>query len=441
MVIDDIVQELSALVGAEGFQTWGELDCAFQDQLSRAVMPGGAIAGVAFPKTSAELGAIMACASRSHWPVLPCGMGSKLHWGGLAQGIQLGISTARLNQVIDHAAGDMTVTVEAGLPFGQLQDHLSQANQHLALDPPYPQTTTIGGLIATACAGSWRHRYGGVRDMLLGVTVVRWDGQEAKAGGRVVKNVAGYDLMKLFTGSYGSLGIITQATFRVYPRPEVSQTLLLVGESGAIAQLLSLVLRSTLSPTAVDILSTQALQQLGLGTGEKGLLVQFQSIGESVDLQGDRLVQLAESLGVQWMAYTGESEPFLWKNLQEQILGVPPGPTISCKIGVMPGDGVNTLQYLDELMPSGALGLVHGGKGLGHIALDSAVITQEAVLTLRAYLQQRGGFLSILAAPLPWKQHLDVWGYGGDAADVMHRVKTQFDPQSVLSPCRFVNGI
>ncbi|MEY2859424.1 MAG: hypothetical protein RLZZ74_3737, partial [Cyanobacteriota bacterium] len=181
-----------------------------------------------FPQTIEALAKIVKQAAQQKWRILICGNASKINWGKITQDIQLVVSTQKYDRLIEHAVGDLTVTVEAGMKLADLQSKLRSHQQFLPLDSAYGDAT-LGGIVATADAGSWRQRYGGVRDLLLGLSFVRADGEIAKAGGRVVKNVAGYDLMKLFTGAYGSLGIITQLTFRLYPWITTSQTMLLTG--------------------------------------------------------------------------------------------------------------------------------------------------------------------------------------------------------------------
>ena len=185
-----------------------------------------------FPKTLTTLAAIVKQAQQQQWRILICGNGSKLDWGGLTEDIQLVVSTQKCDRLIEHAVGDLTVTVEAGLKLKDLQQQLQTHNQFLPIDP------------ATADTGSWRQGYGGIRDLLLGISFVRADGEIAKAGGRVVKNVAGYDLMKLFTGAYGTLGVISQATFRTYPIPEASKTVLLTGKADKIAEVVQTIRNS-----------------------------------------------------------------------------------------------------------------------------------------------------------------------------------------------------
>lgn len=246
---------------------------------------------VVYPSTEAELAEVMACAHQNQWRILPCGSGSKLAWGSLAEGIDVVVSTARLNQVIDHAVGDMTLTAQAGLTLAELAPILASANQFLALDPAYSQRATLGGVVATGDAGSLRQRYGGVRDMLLGLTLVRYDGQVAKAGGRVVKNVAGYDLMKLLTGSYGTLGIISQLTFRLFPRQDASKTVVIPGLASTLENLLARVRRSSLTPVALDLLSPALTERLGYGA-ELALVARFQSIAPGVVEQVETLLRM-----------------------------------------------------------------------------------------------------------------------------------------------------
>ena len=175
---------------------------------------------VAAPASTTEAAALLRAAAELGLTILPRGSGSHLHWGAAPASCDLIVDTRRLDKVIEHAAGDLVVTAQAGVRLDDLADVLASADQRLALDPSI--SGTIGGLIATGAAGPLRFRYGSPRDLLIGVTIVRADGAVAKSGGKVVKNVAGYDLGKLFAGSYGTLGLITQATFRLHPKPETS---------------------------------------------------------------------------------------------------------------------------------------------------------------------------------------------------------------------------
>jgi glycolate oxidase FAD binding subunit len=434
---DAIAPILAPLLGEGGFCLW-DLSAETRSPITQALGTNPSPSGIAYPCTVAELADIITHSDRHGWGILPYGSGSKLNWGGIGKNIQLAISTQRLNQIVDHAVGDLTVTVEAGVKFSDLQALLASTGQFLPLDPAYPQEATIGGIIATADTGSLRHRYGGVRDLLLGITFVRADGQIAKAGGRVVKNVAGYDLMKLFTGSYGSLGILTEVTLRVYPIPEASGTVVLTGKVEAIASITKTLLASSLTPHAADLLSPAVVAQLGIGEG-MGLCVRFQSITDSVKQQAAQTLEMGTQLGLQGNLYL-EDEAHLWQRLPEPIFAASHKPAIICKIGVSLTAATTTLTQLEALTSGPTIGLIHAGSGLGLLRLEPTV-SADTILQMRQICQEHNGFLTVLEAPISLKEQLDVWGYSGNALELMRGIKQKFDPKSLLSSHRFVGGI
>ncbi|MEP0871012.1 FAD-binding oxidoreductase [Trichocoleus desertorum AS-A10] len=433
------IEELTSIVGAENIRSYGELSEPWQRAIAQAVAPGTQISGVVYPGTSAELAEVVRQADEHQWGILPCGNGSKLSWGGLGSDINLVVSTQRLNRVIEHAVGDLTVTAEAGTKFADLQALLAKAGQFLALDPAYPETATLGGIVATSDAGSLRQRYGGVRDMLLGLSLVRADGAIAKAGGRVVKNVAGYDLMKLISGSYGTLGILTQVTFRLYPLQTDSRTVILTGEAEAIAQATQTLLHSALTPAALDILSTATVTNLQIGKG-MGLVARFQSMASSVKAQIDRLLELGQTLSLSSHLYADTDEQQLWQRLAASTSADSSEPIV-CKIGVRPAEAIAVLAQTEAITSQTAAGLIHASSGLGKLYLDSQATSPATLLELRTLYQAHGGFLSVLQAPIAVKQEFEVWGYAGNGLDLMRRLKHQFDPKNLLSPHRFVGGI
>ena len=409
---------------------------------------------IALPQTEAELAQVITTAHQRQWRLLACGSGTKLTWGGLAQGLDLVVSTARLNQVIDHAVGDMTLTAQAGVMVGPLQTQLAAHQQFLAVDPAYPAQATLGGIVATSDTGSLRQRYGGLRDMLIGLSVVRYDGQIAKAGGRVVKNVAGYDLMKLLTGSYGTLGVISQLTFRLYPAQESSKTVLITGPATALKPLIATLRRSPLTPVALDLLSPALVAKLGLAD-TYGVAVRFQSIAPGVEEQVQRLQALVpDAVGVTVLA--GAEDQNVWPQMGTALLPAQPSPgqpspgqpqsptpstpTALLKVGVPPSHGLDSLETLVSLAPT-ALGRIHLGSGLGLVRLWDDPPLDEVMGKLRSRCQAWGGYLTVLEAPKTLKQTLDVWGYSGDALPLMQALKDQFDPHRRLSPGRFVGGL
>lgn len=423
-----------------------QLTATWQAAIARALTPDQAIAGLVFPTTQAELAAIITTAHQHQWRILPCGASSKLDWGGLVGASEptaapmIAVSTDRLNRLIDHAVGDLTVTVEAGMKFADLQALLAQAGQFLAIDPAFPDQATIGGIVATADTGSLRQRYASVRDMLLGISFVRADGQLAKAGGRVVKNVAGYDLMKLFTGSYGTLGVISQVTFRVYPLPEASQTVVLSGTADAIAQATQTLLSSALTPTSCDLIAGTVAQELQI-VGEIGLLVRFQGLRSSVLQQVERVIEVGKVLGLHHATVVETSELDLWRQLREQMTIASRDQAITCKIGVCASEAVMLLKQLPGLRLSAWSVQIHAASGLGRLVLADPTLPTNSLLKIRTLCQVKRGFLSVLQAPMALKQQVDVWGYAGNALEMMQRIKQQFDPHTLLSPHRFVGGI
>jgi glycolate oxidase FAD binding subunit len=430
-----VIQALEAICETAEVRGWEMLDPLQQEILSKSVSEKSMY--WVYPNTQDELAAIVACAYQNRWGVLPCGHASKLNWGGVVKDVTLVVSTERLNRLIDHAVGDLTVTAEAGIPLAQIQDTLSKAGQFLAIDPSYRDRATLGGIIATADTGSLRHRYNSVRDMLLGISFVRSDGELVKAGGRVVKNVAGYDLMKLLTGSYGTLGIITQATFRVYPLPQASQTVVLTGHSNSLAQATQTVLNSALTPVCVDLLSAEASQTIGLGH-TTSVIVRFESIDESVTQQAVRLTEVGATLGLSATVHTNGDEAALWNRLALLMSPSVQDDTIVCKIGVRSTQATTALDQITHLMPTAKI-LIHAGSGLGRLMVEGIRSTQ--LQEARSLCESAGGFLSVLQASIAFKQQLDGWGYRGNALELMKQVKRKFDPEHLLSPHRFVGGI
>ena len=406
---------------------WEHLDTGWQQRIKSTLVSDTSPSHLIYPHTEESLSEIITLAHTHNWKVMPCGSGSKLSWGGMAKDIQIILSTQCLNCIIDHAVGDLTVTVAAGVTLFQLQQVLKAHNQLLPLDPSYPETATIGGIIATADTGSWRQGYGGVRDLLLGLSFVRADGKIAKAGGRVVKNVAGYDLMKLFAGSYGTLGIITQATFRVYPLTEASTTLVLQGENNAIVKARQALMTSSLTPTVADLVSCSLMQNLSSGK-DPGLILRFQSIAASVKEQVNRVKLLAKNLDLRANLYQDLAEEELWHQLSHL------SSRIICKIGILPSAIVGIIGQLP------GLAMINLSTGVGKLYLETDDPIPQ-VQRWRSLCQENNGFLTILEAPKEVKEKIDPWGYQGNAMAIMGQIKQKFDPTNVLNPGRFVDNI
>ena len=381
------------------------------------------------PLNVEALSQVTKTAYKHKWTIIPSGKGSKLNWGGIVKTAQILISTEYLNQIIDYAVSDLSVTVGSGVLLKDLQQELAKHNQLLPIDPAYPHLATLGGIVATGDTGSYRRGYGGVRDLVLGLSWVRSDGEVTKAGGKVVKNVAGYDMMKLLTGSYGTLGIMTSITFRLYPIAKDSLTVLVTGQASKINALSQTITQSSLTPTMADLISESLVRHLGLGDG-LGLIMRFQTIPESINAQ---IAKIKET-GTEMTIYQGDKENNLWQALKQTIREVTAKSDITCKIGIKASQATSLLTFLDSMS---VLAQIHLSSGVGYLKLDREDILPQ----LRSYLEAEKGFLSVLEASPECKAVFEPWGYTGNALEMMRKIKQQFDPYNLLSPGRFLGNI
>jgi glycolate oxidase FAD binding subunit len=405
------------------------------------------IASIIYPNNQTELKQAIALASKIKILILTCDRDP--NWGDLARFSQLVaelgivVNTAKLDKLIDHAVGDLTVTCEAGMKFRDLQKILATSGQFLAIDPANPETITLGEIVNTANTGSLRHKYGGVRDMLLGISFVRADGELVKAGGRVVKNVAGYDLMKLMTGSYGTLGIVSQVTFRLYPLPECDRTIIITGLASTINEIRAKILLSTLTPWAMDILSKSILSNLTTELvidAEIGLILRFGGLIQGVEEQIRRLLVIAQELDLIATVIEGNS---VWEEIQTLIwhcdlITSPVICPVICKIG-MPSNLAeeNLIKICTEFEDSALQ--IHVGSGLG--VFRYAGNDSQSILKVRNLLESTGGFLTLIQAPQHFTNQtnqIDIWGYTGNAKEIMSALKQKFDPHNLLNPHRCI---
>jgi len=386
------------------------------------------------PGTEEEVSAVLAFASREGLKVLPRGGGTQLTLGSAPTGGDIILSTARLNQLVEHAPHDMTATVQAGLLLSDFQVKLANAQQWLALDAVLKPGATIGGVIATNISGARRLRFGAVRDQIIGVRVVLSDGTIASGGGKVVKNVAGYDLPKLFTGSLGTLGVIVAATFRLYPQASASRTVVLSAPDLApLGELAVRVINSTLVPTLVDICGSTAQEQ------GYTMVVRFEMGPAAAEQQANTLIEMAQNKDARILP--DDEEMQFWTRIAK-----PPASTgtttLTLKASILPTETIYWLTSLQSLAQKSGLSVdwcAHAGHGLIFATLageDSALISAVAELR-RAATDLRG---SLIVLENPALLQLDAWGTP-PALHIMRRLKERFDPTATLNPGRFVGGI
>lgn len=392
------------------------------------------------PGNEEEVSAVLAFADQEGLKVLVRGGGTQLGLGFPPRSADILLSTNRLNQLVEHAPHDMTATVQAGLRLTDLQTVLAAAHQWLALDPVLGAAATIGGIMATNASGPRRLHYGGVRDQIIGIRVVLPDGTIAKGGGKVVKNVAGYDLSKLFTGSMGTLGVIVAATFRLYPIAAASRTVVLTAPSPA--PLCALALRvngSTLVPTMLDIISPIAHSR------EFRLIARFEMEREAADDQVAALIAMAADLTSTGQTIAGEAEEQLWSEVATHVTAASASETtLILKASVLLTEVAHWLESLQHAAQQAKLN-VHWRAHAGHGLIFASLTGDEAALLgavdeLRQTATSGQGSLVVIDAPPALAQQLDVWG-PSSALEVMRHLKARFDPHATLNAGRFVGGI
>jgi glycolate dehydrogenase FAD-binding subunit len=424
------------------------------------------------PINEVELARALRYADSDGLSVIPRGSGSKLGWGNPPNRADLVLSTARLNRVIEHAWADLTVSVEAGCTIGTLQDTLAQHEQRVAIDPLWPEHTTIGGLLSTNDSGTLRIRYGSLRDLIIGVTIALPDGTLASSGGKVVKNVAGYDLPKLVTGALGTLGVITRAVFRLHPLPRNVKSFTFLTRDAADANRLVLAVQdSKLAHTGLQVrFASGGNPQVDIrfdGT-DAGLAAQTETLrklaGPATETQSNDDVWHArqhlfgarptrsEPWSAASLARPTRSEPVERASLARPTASTPGDappdllsqPAAIAKFSVLPASIANTCQQLRDLGEPLNVhwSVVVQGTGLGWIRLGpaNANAIQEVLQTLRSQLDPAGGSL-VVQYRSPEIAEIEAWGSPGDALPLMLSVKQQFDARKTLNPGRFVGGI
>ncbi len=411
--------DLEAIVGPENIRPASSSDMIDGLAPSKVVSPG----------TAAELAKALQYCSSAGLAVVPRGGGSKLGLGNRPEKADVILSTERLNRVVEHVWGDMTAIVEAGCTIDSLQRAIQPHRQRLAIDPLWPEKTTVGGLLATAESGTLRIRYGAVRDLVLGVEVALPDGSLIKAGGKVVKNVAGYDLTKLMIGSLGTLGVITRAAFRLHPIPAgtASYSITVAGAVEA-SKIVLAILGSYAIYTGLQVRTDRA--------DRVTLDVRFEGIPESLQDQHEKLAQLAA--GHEIVASSDD----VWNARRQLYSGA--GSSVVCKCSVLPAqigslcDSIFRQVNATETKAT----IVAQGTGLAEVRLDAALPSRrKAVDGLRSEVDRLEGTLVVEQCPVPMKESLDVWGTLQDAVPLMQQIKAKFDPARTLNPGRFVGAI
>jgi glycolate oxidase FAD binding subunit len=411
--------------------------CSETREGAEADVVGGIVpAFVVAPGSTDEAAAVMRTAAEHSLAVTARGAGGRLGWGVPPSRCDLLVDMSRMSSVVEHSAGDLVARLQAGARMGDVAAALGRDGQELALD--VPDEATVGGVVASGLAGPRRLRYGTPRDLLIGITIVRADGTVAKSGGKVVKNVAGYDLGKLLAGSAGTLALITEATFRLHPLPAARVYVTTEYVSARIAcDAVAAAANSPLIASAVELSRPEPGGPIRLG-------VLLEGSEEGVAARAMRMADLLPpaKLGP---AETSLEPPAWWRGDSSDVGG---GTLIrvSCWVSALP----TALDAVDAAAGDAGLSpLISGSAGAGVLYLRigpdvAASTTAGFVRALRAALAAERGGVVVLAAPSAVREALS--GYGGMAGTVpslalMRAVKDQFDPGHRMAPGRFPDAM
>lgn len=392
---------------------------------------------VVIPKSQDELSAILRVAQDLQAVVVPWGGGTHQAIGGPPEHVDLVVCTSSLCQVLRHEPGDLTISVEAGMPIGALHTYLAGYGQMLPIDPALPERATIGGVIATAADGPRRLGYGTLRDLLIGITVVEVGGGVSHAGGMVVKNVSGFDMMKLYQGSFGTLAIVASANFKLLPLPRATGSLVSIFDTPTRAFAAVEALQTTqLTPSAVEFLNADALAMLGY-IGACGIVMRAEGLAESVDRHLADMASMARSAGaVSVMPLMDAAERGVWARIGDMSQTASlASDEVVIKLTMLPSEVAATIAQVDVLA-------VRGGYP---ILVDARVLSGVVYARVRGLDAARLARLLPLLPALQWVATTLPgtlrWGEVPSGIDLMRRIKSEFDPLRLLNRGRFLEGI
>lgn len=419
--LDRLARDLEAIIGRSNVREPSAV-------VAGSMADGGSPKLLCFPEDPALVGPILRTCSEAGARIVPWGGGTALRVGNAPAEVDVAIALARLDRCIDYDHANLTVTTGAGVSVARLNQTLAERKQFLAFDPPYADRATVGGTVAANINGPRRAFYGSVRDLVIGVRVALARGETIKAGGKVVKNVAGYDLCKLFVGSFGTLGVITEVTLKLAPLPERTASVLISGPLSALIALNRQLASSPLLPTAIT------LWRSGTAKAEPDaweLAVRSEGFTETVARHVRDLVSMADRARLKHRILEGESELRCWQEMRD----FPLDPSLSVYRLTLPlantAAGVEALarhpvtsRLLADLC-SGTVWITFGQPG-------------PWFTELRELAARERGHVVWFAATAAEKQGTDVWGAPPPGYPLMREIKRQFDPAGLLNPGRFL---
>ena len=386
------------------------------------------------PGSPDEVAACLKVCSEADAAVVPAGQMTWLECGNPLKRCDLVLSLERMRRIVDYSPPDLTTTVEAGLALTEFNAVAARERQWLPLDPPGFNRASLGAIVSCNSSGALRLGFGTPRDYLIGLQLVHADGTKSKSGGKVVKNVAGYDMNKLYAGSYGTLAIITELTFKLRPLPDRSSTILITSPSTvSLYELATRITGSALQPTSV-VLTRRLLESLGSGPGD-ALLVRFNDSEAAVEHQVHWVTQAIDDNYKAIVVRENEAAA-IWAEVADFDQSA-----IRVKLSV-PLSAVSAELEKSIYTQLDCVAATDVGTGTIRLAFDAEVESAvEQIKRLRAGAIGANGTLTIEKAPAEVRRAADTWGEVGTTAELMRSIKARFDPQSLLNPGKFVLGL
>ena len=430
---DQLARQLELALGAGGAVTNEPSVLA-----SRAV-DGKPPALVCAPETAEQVAAALRICSEVEAAVTPWGGGTATAVGNLPSKVEVIIGLNRLQHVVEHDAANLTLTVQAGIRLISLQESAANQKQFLPFDAPCPSKATVGGTIAANLNGPRRSSYGAVRDLVIGMKVALASGEQLTAGGKVVKNVAGYDMCKLFVGSLGTLGIITEATLRMSPLPETAATLVATGTPSSVIELANEIARSQLNPTAVFISNSQISKTADRARSDWHLAVWSEGFEENVHRHLRDVETMGERIGLKHEWLRDKSHERYW----DEIRDFPLSSERPVYRATVPRAAVpQVMQAIADWKTADFDPAILSDAAIGTIWIAAANRTSvEQFPKLIALARESGGHAVILAGSPACKEGIDVWGSPPPGLSLMREIKREFDPKGILNPGRFLGGM
>jgi len=397
-----------------------------------------------YPKSEGEISKIIKYADENGRQIIICGKGTKSGFGGLVDTSDILLSLEKYSGLIEHQVGDMTVTVKAGTKFTHLQKELAKYGQMIPLDPSYPDDATIGGVIAANDSGPKRLGYGSARDLVIGMKIICADGSINHFGGKVVKNVAGYDMNKLFVGSMGTLGVITEVTLKLRPIPNYQCIILLSFPNGNLDEIRNFavtLLDSMMEPITLEMINPSMSQQL-FGHACYTLMICFEDVESSVHYQVD-FVKEIKPINTKFTTLTQADATEFWGRFNKLV---PNSETEAVlKIGVKNLDVLQVMREIQIIADKRNVFIQsHGGLGHGICQVyvkGSEVDVIKTIQEVRQFTEQLKGYVIVKHSHLGIRRVVDVWGDKPPYFFILQGIKNKMDPNKTLNDKRYVGGL